>query len=137
MTIYFFMIGSLLVGLLMLLRLRKEDKLYTFLGIGLILLSIWLFANDRLDGLLTTGWYAWVGRGVLVIVAFVLAYFFWQEEKKRRAAMPKPEIPHDPSDDILLRDSEEVLFEGDEIFDEEEIPEEEESPSEDSDHSAQ
>ena len=80
MTIYFFMIGSLLVGLLMLLRLRKEDKLYTFLGIGLILLSIWLFANDRLDGLLTTGWYAWVGRGVLVIVAFVLAYFFWQEE---------------------------------------------------------
>ena len=121
MTVYVFMIGCLLVGLLMIFRLRKEDKLYTFLGIGLILLSIWLFANDRLDGLLTTGWYAWVGRGVLAIIAIVLAYFVWQEEKKRRAAMPKPEIPHNPDDDILLRDTD-----GEDIDETEEEKQEEE-----------
>lgn len=113
-TVYFFMVASLLVGLLMIFRMRKEDKLYLFLGIGLILLSVWLFVNKQLDGLLSTGIYAWIGRGVLAVVAVVLGYFFWQEEKKRRAAQAleraqtaPEEEPYDPETAVLLRDIEE------------------------------
>lgn len=113
-TVYFFMVASLLVGLLMIFRMRKEDKLYLFLGIGLILLSVWLFVNKQLDGLLSTGVYAWIGRGVLAVVAVVLGYFFWQEEKKRRAAQAleraqaaPEEEPYDPETAVLLKDTEE------------------------------
>ena len=74
-----------LAGFAVMIRMHKENKIFLPLGIFLILMGGWIFANRMLDGLLSTGWYVWVGRAALLIVIVVLIKVLIDENKKKNA----------------------------------------------------
>lgn len=74
-----------LAGLVVMIRMHRENKIFIPLGIFLVLMGGWIFANKMLGGLLSTGWYVWVGRAVLVIVIAVLIKVLVDESKKKSA----------------------------------------------------
>lgn len=72
-----------LAGFVVMIRMHRENKIFLPLGIFLILMGGWIFANKMLDGLLSTGWYVWVSRAVLLVVIILLIKVLINENKKK------------------------------------------------------
>ena len=78
--------ACVLGGLAVLFRMLKEHKIFLPGGIFLILMGGWIFANKMLGGLLSSGWYVWLGRAAMLGMILLLLKALRDESKKKSAA---------------------------------------------------
>ncbi len=80
---YLLAAACVLAGLVVLIRMLKENKVFLPVGIFLVLMGGWFLANKLLNGLLNTGWYVWVARGAVFLMILFLIKVMVDESKKK------------------------------------------------------
>lgn len=85
-----------LVGLILLLRLRKENRVFLFAGFLFLFMGVWWLANILLPELdLFGGVYAWLFRGVMAGALIVTVLAYYKQRKKDQAEQAEQEEPEE------------------------------------------
>jgi hypothetical protein len=97
-------------GLLLILRMGREKKLYYALGAFLLVLGGWVFADKLTGGALSHSWAIWVQRTVLLVVIVALIVIMVRDVRSAKAdgngAEDDPlQEPEDSSETDENRDS--------------------------------
>lgn len=80
-----------LIGLLLIFRFRKENKIFLFLGLFFLLLGGWWTADAMLGGGLFTGVWGIVFRVIVAACLVVACIAYYRETKKRGENGPDKE----------------------------------------------
>lgn len=73
-----------IVGLLLIFRMGKENRVFAFAGGFFLLLGGWWLANTLLPAVnLFAGVWGWVLRGITAIALVVLCVAFFRENKRK------------------------------------------------------
>lgn len=90
MTQYIIVAACVIAGLLLILKMGREKKIFYFVGAFLILLGGWLLADYLTDGLLSSGWFIWAGRAALLVVILVLLKIMRDENRASGKTKEEP-----------------------------------------------
>ena len=113
-----------LAGLLLLGKLRKENRVFVFIGCIFLFMGCWWLADALLKDVdLFSGFYVWIFRGVMAVavVGTVLAYY--RQKQRDKVASQEAEDAGEPEDGA-------AALENGEAEDFEELEEEETEDSE-------
>ena len=86
MTGYLYVVLWFAVGLLLLFRFGKENKIFYFLGGFFILLGFWWLADTVTESALFEGVWGWVLRGVTAVALILACKVYYDETKRSREA---------------------------------------------------
>lgn len=86
MTEYVYVVLWFAVGLLLLFRFGRENKIFYFLGGFFVLLGFWWLADAVTGSSLFTGVWGWVLRGLTAIALLVSCKVYYDETKRSRQA---------------------------------------------------
>ena len=89
MTGYLYVVLWFAVGLLLLFRFGKENKIFYFLGGFFILLGFWWLADTVTESALFEGVWGWVLRGVTAVALILACKVYYDETKRSREADEK------------------------------------------------
>ena len=73
-----------LAGLLVLVTLHKEHKVFYFVGIFFFVMGAWWLADLLLEADLFAGVYRWIFSAIVAVALVVCALVYWKEKKKDR-----------------------------------------------------
>lgn len=71
-----------LVGLILIFRMGKENKIFYFAGGIFLFMGIWWLLNELLEQTLFHGMWGWVFRGVMAVALVIFGLTYWKERKK-------------------------------------------------------
>ncbi len=91
MQVYLLFGAAVLAGLILILKLGKENKVFYPIGALLIALGGCILANELTDGMIFRGWYVWPIRGVIAAAAAWLIWLMVREHRKTAGAEKKPD----------------------------------------------
>ena len=80
-----------LVGLLLIFRMRKENKVFLPVGIFFLILGGWWLANELTPADLFQGVWGWVLRGITAVILVLACVVFAKGMKEGRAAFRENE----------------------------------------------
>ena len=86
MNPYVYAVLWLLVGLILLIRFGRENKIFYLLGGFFLVLGIWWGADAYTGAGLFEGVWGWVLRGLTAAVLVIACVAYYRETKKNRAA---------------------------------------------------
>lgn len=76
--------ACIIAGIILVVKMGKENKVFYPVGVLLVLIGGWVLANKQLDGMLSKGWYVWVARAVILVAAIWLIGVMVRESKKTK-----------------------------------------------------
>lgn len=86
MTSYLYVVLWFAVGLILLFRFGKENKVFYLLGGFFMLLGCWWLADAVTDSSLFEGVWGWVLRGVTAVALIIACKVYYDETKRSREA---------------------------------------------------
>lgn len=86
---YMYAVMWLLVGLILILRMGKENRVFYPIGVYFLYLGVWWAANEAGSVNLFTGAWGWIFRVVTALALAVACIAFYKGIKKDREAFRK------------------------------------------------
>ncbi|WP_283609828.1 hypothetical protein [Faecalispora anaeroviscerum] len=108
MMAYLYPIIWFAAGLIMIFKLRQENKIFIFSGIYFLFLGGWWLMNLLYpDYHMFSGTMGWVLRGVTAVALAVVGVAFYREKKRTEAAQEQEKAGQAPEQDKKYGESEE------------------------------
>lgn len=80
---YVYAVMWFLIGLILIWRMRKENRVFIFAGGIFLFMGAWWLADALMPQIdLFTGAYGWIFRGVMAVALIVTVLVFFRQKKR-------------------------------------------------------